>query len=269
MKKYIFIAAAILGASGMISCTDTLTEKPDSFYEKDSYFTDAQNADMAVMGIYSSISDQNHYGSAEMATPSSDDMYMINGTNKDNTRRDISHYNVDASNQWLQNIWILNYQGIDRANMCIDGIRGMAGYEGSEKLQKLDAEAHFLRAFQAFDLVKYWGDVPFKTTYSKDYSSAYTARVDRDQIFDQMVEDLNFAKEHLPWATATSSPERATQGAARAMLMRVLLQRAGHTWGMDGDRIPSAEKRKEYFEQVVKEWEAFTGSNHDFFTGGY
>lgn len=269
MKKYIFIAAAILGASGMISCTDTLTEKPDSFYEKDSYFTDAQNADMAVMGIYSSISDQNHYGSAEMATPSSDDMYMINGTNKDNTRRDISHYNVDASNQWLQNIWILNYQGIDRANMCIDGIRGMAGYEGSEKLQKLDAEAHFLRAFQAFDLVKYWGDVPFKTTYSKDYSSAYTARVDRDQIFDQMVEDLNFAKEHLPWATATSSPERATQGAARAMLMRVLLQRAGHTWGMDGDRIPSAEKRKEYFEQVIKEWEAFAGSNHDFFTGGY
>lgn len=84
-----------------------------------------------------------------------------------------------------------------------------------------------------------------------------------------MVEDLNFAKEHLPWATATSSPERATQGAARAMLMRVLLQRAGHTWGMDGDRIPSAEKRKEYFEQVVKEWEAFAGSNHDFFTGGY
>ena len=59
MKKYIFIAAAILGASGIISCTDTLTEKPDSFYEKDSYFTDAQNADMAVMGIYSSISDQN------------------------------------------------------------------------------------------------------------------------------------------------------------------------------------------------------------------
>ena len=269
MKKYIFIAAAILGASGMISCTDTLTEKPDSFYEKDSYFTDAQNADMAVLGIYNSISDQNHYGSAEMATPSSDDMYMINGTNKDNTRRDISHYNVEAGNVWLQNIWILNYQGIDRANMCIDGIRGMAGYEGSEKLQQLDAEARFLRAFQAFDLVKYWGDVPFKATYSKDYSSAYTARVDRDQIFDQMVEDLNFAKEHLPWATATSSPERATQGAARAMLMRVLLQRAGHTWGMDGDRIPSAEKRKEYFEQVVKEWEAFAGSNHDFFTGGY
>ena len=145
----------------------------------------------------SSISAQNHYGSAEMATPSSDDMYMINGTNKDNTRRDISHYNVDASNQWLQNIWILNY-----------GIRGMAGYEGSEKLQKLDAEAHFLRAFQAFDLVKYWGDVPFKTTYSKDYSSAYTARVDRDQIFDQMVEDLNFAKEHLPWACYPRSRPR-------------------------------------------------------------
>ena len=32
---------------------------------------------------------------------------------------------------------------------------------------------------------------------------------------------------------------------------------------------PDDATRKTYFEQVVKEWEAFAGSNHGFYTGGY
>lgn len=271
MKKYIFISAAILGASAlMTSCDDVLTEKPDSFYEKDTYFTSASKAEMAVLGVYNSISNLNHYGSCEMATPSSDDMYFVNGTNVDNTRRDLSHYQFTTNNQWLSNIWLYNYQGIDRANMAIDGIQHMEGYENSDKLKQLDAEARFLRAFQAFDLVKYWGDVPFKTTYSTTYSSAFGARVDREKIYDQIVDDLTFAKNTLPWATSASSPERATQGAARALLMRVLLQRAGYSLRMYGQsERPDDATRKTYFEQVVKEWEAFAGSNHGFYTGGY
>ena len=72
--------------------------------------------------------------------------------------------------EWL---WQLKYQGIDRANMAIDGIVNMPGYAESENLQELDAEARFLRAFLAFDLIKYWGDVPFKTTYTSNYEDAF------------------------------------------------------------------------------------------------
>lgn len=113
MKKHIIFGLTILAGLGMMTaCSDTLTEKPDSYYEKDTYFTSSSKAEMAVLGIYSSISDLNHYGSCEMATPSSDDMYYVNGTTADNTRRDISHYQVTSSNTWLQNIWKLDYQGI-------------------------------------------------------------------------------------------------------------------------------------------------------------
>lgn len=270
MKKYIFIAAAILASYGMASCSDTLTEKPDSYYEKDTYFTSDSKAEMAVLGIYNSISNSNHYGSCEMATPTSDDMYFVTGTATDNTRRDISHYIVTSTNQWLRYIWQYDYQGIDRANMAIDGIQHMSGYADSDKLRQLDAEARFLRAFQAFDLVKYWGDVPFKTTYSTTYESAFGARVDREKIYDQMIDDLTFAEQTLPWATSSSSPERATQGAARALLMRVLLQRAGYSLKMDGTLSrPDDATRKQYFERVVKEWEAFGASSHDFYTDGY
>ena len=112
--------------------------------------------------------------------------------------------------------------------------------------------------------------MPFKTTYSTTYSSAFGPRVDREKIYDQIIDDLNFAKKTLPWATATSSPERATQGSARALLMRVLLQRAGYSLRMNGQsERPDDATRKTYFEQVVKEWEAFAESNHGFYTGGY
>ena len=271
MKRHIFLVASVIALSAaMTSCEDTLTEKPDSSYEKDTYFEDNSKAEMAVLGIYSSISDANHYGSCEMATPASDDQYYINGTSSDNTRRDIAHYTVTSNNTWLRNIWQLNYQGIDRANLAIDGMEHMSGYGSDKTLTQLVAETRFLRAFQAFDLVKYWGDVPFKTTYSKDYSSAFSGRVDREQIYDQIIADLNFAKENLPWATASSSPERATQGAARALLMRVLLQRAGYSLRMNGKlERPDDSKRKEYFEQVIREWEAFAQSNHGFYDGGY
>lgn len=255
---------------GMTSCEDTLTEKPDSYYDKDSYFNSESKAEMAIYGIYSSLSDLNHYGSCEMATPASDDTYFINGTTADNTRRDIAHYMVTSSNTWLANIWKLDYQGIDRANLAINGIENMDGFESNNKLKQLDAEARFLRVFQAFDLIKYWGDVPFKTTYSSNYSSAFGARVDRETIYDSIIEDLNYAKEHLPWATASSSPERATQGAARALLMRVYLQRAGYSLRMNGKlERPDDAIRKEYFQKVVDEWTAFQKGNHDFYPGGY
>ena len=76
MKKQFFafaIAALTLGV--LPSCEDMLTEKPDSSYDKDTFFESEANADMAVMGIYSSISDYRHYGWYEMAGQASDDMY--------------------------------------------------------------------------------------------------------------------------------------------------------------------------------------------------
>lgn len=263
------MAGVLSLSSMMVSCEDTLTEKPDSYYEKDTYFTSESRAEMAVLGIYNSISHRDHYGSCIMALMADDDQFYVNGTSR-TVQRDIAHYMVDASNVWLRNVWQYTYQGIDRANLAIDGIQKMSGYDSSDALKRLDAEARFLRAFQAFDLVKFWGDVPFKTEYSTTYSSAFGARVDREKIYDQIIADLNFAKENLPWATSASSPERATQGAARALLMRVLLQRAGYSLHMDGKlERPADDVRKACFEQVVSEWNAFANGQHDFYTGGY
>jgi len=271
MKRFTYIISALLFFT-CISCEDTLTEKPDSYYLEDNYVVTNANVELAVRGVYDVLAKIEHYGQFEMAMPSSDDTYYIQGTGTDNTRRDIAHYNVTPTNQWIYQVWMYKYQGIERANYVLAGAETMDGYkEGDKQLLKLMAEARFLRALLAFDLVRYFGDVPFKTTYSKKYADAYQPRTNREEIYDVIVDDLNFAKEQLDWATGSTSPEKATQGAARGLLMRVLLQRAGYSLQMNGKlERPDDAKRTAYFDAVTKEWEAFEANGyHGFYNGGY
>ena len=171
----------------------------------------------------------------------------------------------------MNSVWQGNYTGIERANYTVEGIEGMPGYAEDKDLQALVAEVKFLRALYAFNLVRYWGDVPFKTTSTNVDKNVFQPRCSREIIYDQIVEDLNFAKTHLPWANTSTTPEKVTQGAARGLLMRVLLQRAGYSLQMDGSITrPDDDKRKSYFEDVIKEWEAFNANGyHDFYPGGY
>lgn len=270
-NKFIYVLSALFLFT-CVSCEDLLTEEPDSYYKKENYFVSASNAGMAITGIYDVLAKLEHYGQNEMAMPCSDDTYYIQGTGSDNTRRDIAHYTVKPNNTWIYSVWKCKYQGIERANFAIDGIMSMPGYETDKQLIGYVAEARFLRALLAFDLVRYFGDVPFKTTYSENYADAYQPRKNREDIYDQIISDLNFAKENLDWATAASTPERVTQGAARALLMRVYLQRAGYSLQLDGNLTrPDDSKRATYFTEVTNEWKEFVKNGyHGFYPdGGY
>lgn len=265
IKKILISVSVILFAS---SCEDKLTERPLSYYEKSEFFKSEENAEMGIVGIYNVL--PSLYGDNEMAFASSDDTYYVSGTNSDNARRDISHYRLSTTNKYVESVWNDTYKGLERANYMIEGIEQMKGYSKSAVLQSLVAEAKFLRAFFSFNLVKYWGDVPYKTFYTTNYEDTYQPRTSRDEIYNQIVDDLCFAKSHLEWATEADSPERATQGAARALLMRALLFRAGYSLNMNGELTrPDDEIRHEYFNQIVSEWEAFAESNHGFYEGGY
>ena len=147
----------------------------------------------------------------------------------------------------------------------------MDGFDDNENLKSLDAQARFLRAFLAFDLVCYWGDVPFTTEPTLNYDAAFQGRVDREKIYDAILADLEFCKDNLPMASAATSPEVPCQGAAHALAMRVLLQRAGYSLKLDGSFTrPDDATRRKYFEAVITEWEAFKAKGfHGFYDGGF
>ena len=266
----VYVLGALL-SMGVVSCD--LTEKPTSFYEMDTYFTTADKAKMAVIGIYDCLAAEGSYGQYVMPFASSDDMYMVRGTaTGDGTRRDISHYALTSSNTWVASVWNYIYEGIDRANTAIAGIEKMPGYENSDELKELVAQARFLRAFLAFDLVRYWGDVPFKTTSTGSFGDTAQPRTEREKIYDQIIIDLDFAKIHLKPGNEVASSEVPCRGAARALLMRVYLQRAGYSLDRTTRTLtrPDDATRKNYFDAVIEEWKAFgTEGYHNFYGAGY
>ena len=267
-NKLVYVLGALLS---VVSCD--LTEKPTSFYEMDTYFTTADKAKMAVIGIYDCLAAEGSYGQYVMPFASSDDMYMVRGTaTGDGTRRDISHYALTSSNTWVASVWNYIYEGIDRANTAIAGIEKMPGYENSDELKELVAQARFLRAFLAFDLVRYWGDVPFKTTSTGSFGDTAQPRTEREKIYDQIIIDLDFAKIHLKPGNEVASSEVPCRGAARALLMRVYLQRAGYSLDRTTRTLtrPDDATRKNYFDAVIEEWKAFgTEGYHNFYGAGY
>ena len=269
-NKLVYVLGALL-SMGVVSCD--LTEKPTSFYEMDTYFTTADKAKMAVIGIYDCLAAEGSYGQYVMPFASSDDMYMVRGTaTGDGTRRDISHYALTSSNTWVASVWNYIYEGIDRANTALAGIEKMPGYENSDELKELVAQARFLRAFLAFDLVRYWGDVPFKTTSTGSFGDTAQPRTEREKIYDQIIIDLDFAKIHLKPGNEVASSEVPCRGAARALLMRVYLQRAGYSLDRTTRTLtrPDDATRKNYFDAVIEEWKAFgTEGYHNFYGAGY
>ena len=269
-NKLVYVLGALL-SMGVVSCDST--EKPTSFYEMDTYFTTADKAKMAVIGIYDCLAAEGSYGQYVMPFASSDDMYMVRGTaTGDGTRRDISHYALTSSNTWVASVWNYIYEGIDRANTAIAGIEKMPGYENSDELKELVAQARFLRAFLAFDLVRYWGDVPFKTTSTGSFGDTAQPRTEREKIYDQIIIDLDFAKIHLKPGNEVASSEVPCRGAARALLMRVYLQRAGYSLDRTTRTLtrPDDATRKNYFDAVIEEWKAFgTEGYHNFYGAGY
>ena len=97
-------------------------------------------------------------------------------------------------------------------------------------------------------------------------------RSDRELIYDQIINDLDFAKTHLKPGNDMASSEIPCQGAARALLMRIYLQRAGYSLDRKTRTLtrPSDTERKTYFEAVIKEWKTFKTENyHNFYNGGY
>ena len=251
---YYIAALALTGAIGF-SCSDTLEEHPASYIATEDVFESAEKAQMALNGVYASLAQEEHMGCDEIPMPSSDDMYYANGTNSDGAWRDISHYASTSTNTWLQLVWQYKYIGINRANHVIANVRLMDEY-GSDDTKRIEGEALFLRALLNYDLLRYWGSVPLKTEYTDSYENAYKGRSSADEIYDQIIADLNAAKGLLKWVDEGVSPERGSQGAARALLMRVYLQRAGYRLDSETGAFvrPDDATRQGYWAEVINEY---------------
>jgi hypothetical protein len=128
------------------------------------------------------------------------------------------------------------WQGIERANIVIKNVPNMELYKSGSatdkaQLKRVYGEALALRAYFYLDLIRYWGDVPFPTEPSIDQPDLKLAKVDRDIIYDKILEDLKVAIELMPWRgdPGVDNDERLTKGSVKGIRALVAITAGGYS----------------------------------------
>ncbi|MCD8079269.1 MAG: RagB/SusD family nutrient uptake outer membrane protein [Bacteroides sp.] len=234
------------------SCSDFLQEKVYDFYDEEEYYRNTEELELAVNGAYEVLSYKMTYGHFMLVNDCDTDLSHIKGSGTGHAARDIGHYNVYTEHTWLQEAWGLYYMGIDRVNRILANKEKIEVHNESDEAtyHRLIAEARLLRGLCYFDLVRMWGDVPLKLTASTLGDNFMIPRTDREEVYDQIVEDMEAAIADLPWHDETGNYEgRMSKGAAMGLLARAWLFRAGYSLHMD-KQMKRPANYKEYYGQV-------------------
>lgn len=161
-----------------------------------------------------------------------------------NDNADLCVYDPKPNNSQMNtanNVWAMMYQGIERANLCIRGLRAYGNPTPGSELGYLLGEALTLRAIYYADLVKGWGDVParFEPIVTE---TTYLPKSSRDVIYKQILADLAEASTLVPWpnsSTATATTERVNKAFVKGLRARVALAASGYSQYPDGIRRSS------------------------------
>lgn len=222
------------------SCHKYLQPSAVSSFNTDYVFSNVQNAQKAVFAVYADLEGDQGYGiRISMYYPYDNDEMIGMHQLGDNDRGDIAHYNATAGNAQLYSPWVQLYQGIERANICIYNIPTMALYTKGNaqqigELQRLYGESLTLRAQFFFELIRNWGDVPAEFLPSAMEPNLFLAKMDRDSIYDHLLNDLALAETLVPWRTDVTAlgdalDQRITLGAVKGLRARIALNRGGYS----------------------------------------
>jgi hypothetical protein len=122
--------------------------------------------------------------------------------------------------------WSKHYQSIADLNPAIKAILdGKLTGESEDVKNQLMAQAKFLRAWNYFMLVRYYGDVPL-ITETTDLTKTDITRAPIADVYDLIVNDLLFATQNLPPVWSDEGKARPTADAAKTLLAKVYITMA-------------------------------------------
>ena len=249
MKKlYILtLAAAMLITT---SCDDFLATDTPSKQSNTNVFNTEAMAEAALMGVYATMSDTYVYGQKisvnwqNISDTENCNLYLTN-YKEVNSDYGQNHYYGNSGNSTTR--WNNIFRFAELASAAVEGMRGGELLKTNPTVGKpLLGEALTLRALAYFELVRIYGDIPYKkTTSNSDLSNVYIGKIDRDTVYADLVKNLQEAIEYLPWLGSgkASTAERISKGFAKGLLARVALFAGG--WSLrDGNQFPDMQLEK-------------------------
>lgn len=242
MNKYKIYTAVAAIALTVTSCSDALDAPNKSAMSEDVIFSTEVLADAAVMGLHQSFGETNSYrGRYITYFGTNNDSEMLNaygGASDPATDKEASLacYSASVDNTYMNtenNCWAKLYEGIERANKAIESMSlyGNISDESNTNMRQLYGELLTLRGMIYFDLVKAWGDVPYRFSPITS-ETLYVEKTDRVTVLKKVLDDLLEAEQYLGWPNEnkyTASTERVSKSFAKGLRARIALFLAGYS----------------------------------------
>ncbi len=244
MKNRFLISGILILTFLCFSCEDDILEaQTQSTLDESVIFSTPGLAKGAVDGIKIPFGDQNSYRGRFLPWYgfNTDIEWYNSSETTSNDNPDLCVYDTKPNNSnmnTINNAWAMMYLGIERANLCIRGLRTYGNPTPDSELGYLLGEALTLRAVYYADLLKAWGDVPARFEPLTG-QTAYIPKTNRDIIYKQLIQDLEEAATLVPWpneTAATTTVERINKAFVKGLRARLALAASGFQQYPDGIR---------------------------------
>lgn len=207
MRKIIYMFMMFV----LLCTTSCLDKYPENTVLEDRAITTVDEAEQAVIGIYSSFLSSSLYSGYLTLMPDiqSDLVYAVNGYS--NNMGDIWRWNILATNGQIEAVYGSLYSVIGRCNFLLDNAAKLfptlVDDEDVDHLETLCGEAYFARALAYSELIKlfcedYKNDEDAKTKLGVVIRTSYYKEqpIVRSSLYDsyrQVLSDLDVAAKYL------------------------------------------------------------------------
>ena len=247
MNKHIKISFALLLSFSVCitSCKKVLDTKPDDVLTTSNYFNTESELNAALSGIYSSLAQDGTFGrNIPIELEMGNDEGHYNNRNNYNTVPSI--YDCQSSTKIYADCWTALYQGIGAANLLISKIdQSPVAYNIKKSIK---GEALFLRAFNYFQLVTRYGDVPLILEPTTQVNNPNYPRTSSIEVYNSIVKDMKEADTLVKEVISVNCGTRVTKTVVEGMLARVYLKMAGHPLMLG---LPAYDSAKTYALKVI------------------
>ena len=247
MKKLLYIFGSFAVMMSALSCERFLDSKSPSTFDAATVYSNYSLTENTIFSISQSFGETNNYRGRYLSYIGlNSDIEWYNTYKPTDEKYQIAGYAQLPNNGQLNlnnGPFAKMYEAIERANLCIEGIREYGNPGENKDMAYLLGEVLTLRAMIYYDLIRAWGDVParFESTTSE---SIYKAKESRDVIFKQLLADLEEAIPYLPYpgaTAATSRTDRVNKLFAEGLYARIALMASGYAQRPDDGMVGTGD----------------------------
>lgn len=226
--KFLYILSFVIASCSFVGCND-LDEELYSTYDKDNFYQNETQMEMATNGLYQVFTGNTWFVSLRYLSTSPYKYTRVAGS----TLSDYCRYNFNYTDTYCEYMWTLFYRAINRANAllaaapdCVFTDEEVESGAAEEAINRCMGEAKFFRGWCYFNLAVYYGRVPLQIEETTSIDGCNLPRCnDIRDVYEVVIADLESAIELLPLENPTTG--RVSRAAAIAMLGKVYLQMAG------------------------------------------